>query len=153
QLDGILHTHAAVAEGADGAAEQMPLRGVVHVDVVLVGKAELDDTEHVGGTRWLSEVEALDVDARPVDGIGVDRAPAAADVQTITSQYRGGSAGEKPSAPGIAQQRGQLIGFHTRRYAPGGVEDDELHVGGEDRRGRARFANHDFLGEDLFALV
>src|SRR5689334_3167246 len=111
----------------------MPLWGVVHVDVVLVGNAELDDTEHDRGARWLSEVEALDVDARPVDGIGVDRAPAAADVQTITSKYRGGPAGEKPSSPGIAQQRGQPVGLHTRRYTPGGVEDDELHVGGEDR--------------------
>ena len=45
--------------------EQLALRGVVHVDVVLVGEHELDDAQHVVGARRLDEGEAADVDLSP----------------------------------------------------------------------------------------
>ena len=62
----VLHAHAAVAEGAARLVEQLALRRVVHVDVVLVGEHELDDTQHVVGAGRLDEGEAADVDLAPV---------------------------------------------------------------------------------------
>ena len=73
QMDWVLHAHAAVAECAHGAAEQMPLRRIVHVDVVPVGEAKFDDAQDISRPGRLDEFKTVDIHLRPIDCIGVHR--------------------------------------------------------------------------------
>ena len=56
-----------MALGTNTLLEQEFLRRVMHVDIVFVGKHELDVSEHVIGPRRLIDVEAANVDPSPVD--------------------------------------------------------------------------------------
>src|SRR5262245_9457416 len=86
---GILYTHAAMALRAHGIIEQGFLRGVVHVDVVLVGEQELHAAQHVVWSRRLDEIEIAYILATPIDRIGIDVAAARSDEQTVALEDRG----------------------------------------------------------------
>src|SRR5262249_3027839 len=84
ELIGVLHPHAAMALGPDRLGEQVLLRGVVHIHIVLVGEHEFEIAEHVVRPGRLVDVEAADVDAVPIDLCRVDVPAADVDAPTLT---------------------------------------------------------------------
>ncbi len=92
KLARLLDAHAAVAQGAVRLSEQSLLRRVGHVDVVPIGKAELDVAEWVLATRRLSKAELPDIDAVPIDFVGVDWAAVERRRQFVSFQYAGAAA-------------------------------------------------------------
>ena len=150
----LLHAHAAVTEGAQTAAEQMPLRRVVHVDVVLVGEAEFHHAQHVLGAGRLHEIVLMDGGGRPGDGVGIDGLAAAHDAQPmrlstgLRHRRTGRRSRRRPCAAAAAARC-----LHAGRHAPGGMEDHEQHVGGEHRRRPSGLADHDPLGQHQLALL
>src|SRR5262245_29739679 len=124
---GILYAHAAMALGAHGIIEQGFLRGVVHVDVVLVGEQELHAAQHVVWSRRLDEIEIADVVAAPIDLIGIDIAIAVFYAQAVTLEHRGvpGAAEEAATVPHIGRDHLHLDGVGD---IPIGVEDDLFHL-------------------------
>ena len=66
QRGGIVHSYAPVTEVTANAAEELRLRRTVQVDVVLIGKDELDEAQRVVGTRTLPESKLPAGDATQV---------------------------------------------------------------------------------------
>ena len=87
QAARLVHAHAAVAERAERLAEQVPLRRVVHVDVMRVGEQELHVAEHILRARRLLEAEAADVDAAPVDRVGIDLAAVGVGLEIVGVEH------------------------------------------------------------------
>ena len=59
QVLGVLHPDAAMAEGPVGFAEKLPLRGIVQIDVILVGEVELHPAQRIMRPRFLNDLQGV----------------------------------------------------------------------------------------------
>ena len=154
--DRILHAHAPVREVALRAGEKLALGGVVHVDIVLVGEAELDDAERVLGAGRLHEAVVGQVGVRPVDAVGIDGVAVVGHAQAVGADHISAAAAEElveEPAAALLQTRFQLLELDAVRHAPFGMEDDIQHVRREHRRRPCRLPDDDLFDVGLFVVL
>src|SRR5258708_18260762 len=89
EVNRVLSAHASVAECARGGPEQMTVRRIVHIYVVLVGEAKLHNPEHITLARGLNKLIAADVHTRPINGVRIDFAAVDANPQTAPPPHHG----------------------------------------------------------------
>src|SRR5262245_8829587 len=128
---GVLDTHAAMAFCPDQFGEQFLLRGVVHIDIVLVGEHELDPAQYVVWSRRLEDLKIANVNTVPVDGAGIDFPAAISDAKAMPLENRGVPAAEQPGRL-FLEIGPNLLDLDRSRHVPIGAEHDLLHLIRED---------------------
>src|SRR6185436_5559957 len=122
------------------SCEQITLRRVMHVDVVLVGEHELDGPEYVRWPRRLAEFIGADIGAAPVHLIGIDRTALIVGLQLVLLEHGparlcAGEESEQVASRAVEQERQQLLPLYAVGDTPARMKDDHLHVCRERRRG------------------
>ncbi len=123
-MQGVLHPDAAMAEGPVGFAEKLPLRGIVQINVILVGEVELYPAQRIIRPRFLNDLQGV---------AGFQAKMVAAQIAVILLDF------------------GQNIGLgNAYGHVPGGVEDNLVDLGFDDRRFAVGFAHHHLAVSQLW---
>src|SRR5262245_26324203 len=130
----------------------MPVRRIMHIDIVLVGKTELHNAKHILPARTLNELVSPDIDARPVHRVWIDRMAIDADTEPAET-LKHLTASSEPASTRTPKPWCDLVDFDPVGNAPFRIEDDELHVRAKGRRRRDRLSDDNLLLKHHFAMV